>query len=355
MNSWLAGTGRLSMNSLHHHHQHQQKPRVLMVTTGGTITMLRGATGSLQPCDDASELIARIPELKQLADLDILPLANFDSSNLSPDLWISLGRALYQKMREYDGFVVTHGTDTLCYTSAALSFILQELNKPVVITGAQVPLEQIGSDGRNNLINAVRVAISELAEVAVVFGSLIIRGSRAKKTSVFDLQAFTSANEIPLGTIGLSIKFSPGAKFRSRKRPLLRAFLNNNVGMLRVYPGLKPEILEFVAQNHDGMVLEGYGAGNIPNEENSLIPAIKACTDKNVPTVVCTQCIVGSTEMELYQVGRAALDAGAIPAMDMTPETALVKLMWVLGQTDDLASVDSMMQKSFVGELHEVG
>jgi L-asparaginase len=268
---------------------------------------------------------------------------------------VSLGRAIYQKIREYDGFVVTHGTDTLCYTSAALSFILQELNKPVVVTGAQVPLEEIGSDGRANLINAVRVAISELAEVAVVFGSLIIRGSRAKKTSVFDMQAFTSVNEIPLGTIGLSIKFNQSARVRMRKKPLLRAFLNDSVAMLQVYPGLKPEVLDFMAEKHDGIVLEGYGAGNLPNEKNSLIPAIKKATEKNVPVVVCTQCIVGSTEMELYQVGRAALDAGAIPAMDMTPETTLVKLMWVLGQTDDLASVDSMMQKSFVGELHEVG
>jgi L-asparaginase len=326
-----------------------------MVTTGGTITMLRGPSGSLQPCDDAGELIDRIPELNMLADIDILPLANVDSSNLTPELWVSLGRAIYQKIREYDGFVVTHGTDTLCYTSAALSFILQELNKPVVVTGAQVPLEEIGSDGRANLINAVRVAISELAEVAVVFGSLIIRGSRAKKTSVFDMQAFTSVNEIPLGTIGLSIKFNQSARVRMRKKPLLRAFLNDSVAMLQVYPGLKPEVLDFMAEKHDGIVLEGYGAGNLPNEKNSLIPAIKKATEKNVPVVVCTQCIVGSTEMELYQVGRAALDAGAIPAMDMTPETTLVKLMWVLGQTDDLASVDSMMQKSFVGELHEVG
>jgi L-asparaginase len=354
MNSWLAGAGRLPMNHLRMHHQYQQKPRVLLVTTGGTITMLRGPSGSLQPCDDASELIARVPELKQLADIDILPLANFDSSNLTPDLWVKLGRAIYQKMRDYDGFVVTHGTDTLCYTSAALSFILQELNKPVVVTGAQVPLEEIGSDGRTNLINAIRVAISELAEVAVVFGSLIIRGTRAKKTSVFDLQAFTSANETALGSIGLSIKFSEFARFRTRKKPLLRPFLNDNVAMMQVYPGLKPEVLSYIAQNHDGIVLEGYGAGNIPNEEKSLVPAIQNSTEKNVPIVVCTQCIVGSTEMELYSVGRAALDAGAIPAMDMTPETALVKLMWVLGQTDDLASVDSMMQKSFVGELHEV-
>ncbi|MDN5280321.1 MAG: L-asparaginase, partial [Clostridiales bacterium] len=265
-----------------------------MVTTGGTITMLRGPSGSLQPCDDAGELIDRIPELNMLADIDILPLANVDSSNLTPELWVSLGRAIYQKIREYDGFVVTHGTDTLCYTSAALSFILQELNKPVVVTGAQVPLEEIGSDGRANLINAVRVAISELAEVAVVFGSLIIRGSRAKKTSVFDMQAFTSVNEIPLGTIGLSIKFNQSARVRMRKKPLLRAFLNDSVAMLQVYPGLKPEVLDFMAEKHDGIVLEGYGAGNLPNEKNSLIPAIKKATEKNVPVVVCTQCIVGS-------------------------------------------------------------
>lgn len=330
------------------------RPRVLLLTTGGTITMLRGETGSLQPCDDSSQLFKKIPELSMLAEIDILPLANLDSSNLQPDLWISIATAIYQKMRDYDGFVVTHGTDTLCYTSSALSFLLQELNKPVVVTGAQVPLEEVGSDGRANLINAVRVAISDLAEVVVVFGSLIIRGSRAKKTSVFDLQAFTSANESPLGTIGLSIKLGNAVSPRSRKKPLLRTFLNDDVAMLRVYPGLKPEILEYMIETHSGIVLEGYGAGNIPNEGKSLIPAIMTAISRNIPVIVCTQCVVGSTEMELYQVGRAALDVGAIPAMDMTPETTLVKLMWVLGQTDDLLAIDSMMQKSYVGELSEV-
>lgn len=330
------------------------KRRVLLVTTGGTITMLRGEKGALYPCEDAGRLIEKIPELSSLAQIDVLPLANVDSSNLTPDLWVTIGRAIFQRMKDYDGIVVTHGTDTLCYTAAALSFILQELNKPVVLTGAQVPLEEIGSDGRANLINAVRVAISELAEVAVVFGTQIIRGTRAKKMSVFDLQAFVSVNDAPLGTIGLSIKYNESAHFRSRKKPLLRAFLNENVAMIPVYPGLKSEVIEFLGKTHDGIVLEGYGAGNIPTGERSLIPVISAAIARNVPVVVCTQCILGSTEMELYQVGRAALDAGAIPAMDMTPETTLVKLMWVLGQTNDIATIDSMMQKSFVGELHEV-
>lgn len=331
-----------------------KRPKVLIVTTGGTITMLRGPNNCLYACEDAGKLLERVPELSQIADIDILPLANIDSSNLVPDLWLEISKAIFKRIREYDGFVVTHGTDTLCYTSSALSFIMQELNKPVVITGSQVPLEEIGSDGRSNLINAVRVAISDLAEVAVVFGSLIIRGTRAKKTSVFDMQAFVSVNDVPLGTIGLSIKFSEFAKCRSRKKPLLLPYLNQNVAMMPVYPGIKPEIIDYLAKNHDGIVIEGYGAGNIPTGEKSLIPSISSAIQKNIPVVVCTQCIVGSTEMELYQVGRAALDVGAIPAMDMTPEATLVKLMWVLAQTNDISTIESMMQKCFVGELHEV-
>jgi L-asparaginase len=355
ISNWLASSGERTGNVLKVHFPVQKKPKVLLVTTGGTITMLRGETGSFVPCKDAERLIDKIPELSQLADIDILPLENVDSSNLYPELWTNLAQAIFHRMKEYDGFVVTHGTDTLCYTSAALSFMLQELNKPVILTGAQIPLEEVGSDGRANLINAFRAAISEIAEVAVVFGSYIIRGTRAKKTSVFEMQAFTSVNEIPLGTIGLSIKYSDFARCRSRKKPLLRSFLNPNVAKLSIFPGLRPEIVDYMADKHDGLILEGYGAGNLPNERYSLIPVIKRATEKNVPIVVCTQCIVGSTEMELYQVGRAALEAGAIPAMDMTPETSLVKLMWVLGQTDDLDTVDSMMQKSFVGELHELG
>lgn len=333
----------------------EHKPKILLLTTGGTITMLKSPNGALQPCEDADKLIKAIPELSSLAEIEILPIVNIDSSNFTPQVWLTIAKAIFHRMKDFDGFVVAHGTDTMCYTAAALSFMIQELNKPIVITGAQVPLEEIGSDGRSNLINAVRVAISDLAEVAVVFGSQIIRGTRAKKMSAFDMQAFVSVNDNPLGKIGLSIKFDESAHLRSKKKPLLRPFLNDNVAMIPVYPGIKPEIIEYLAQNHSGIVIEGYGAGNLPTDENiNLIPAIKSAIERKVPVVVCTQCILGSTEMELYQVGRAALDVGAIPAMDMTPETSMVKLMWVLGQTDDIESIDSMMQKSFVGELHEV-
>jgi L-asparaginase len=331
-----------------------EKPKILLLTTGGTVGMLRNPDGSLFPCQDARVLLERVPELKGLADIDLLAIANVDSSNLQPELWLRIARAIYQRIDAYDGFVVTHGTDTLAYTSAALSFVLQELPKPVILTGAQLPVEDIGTDARCNLINAVRVATSDIAEVAVVFGSQIIRGTRARKTSVFDMQAITSAKSIPLGNIGLLIQLNRDVRRRSGRRVLLQPFLNENVARIPVYPGFNPEILEYLSTAHAGIVLEGFGTGNIPTETKSLIPAIQAATEKNVPVVVCTQCIIGSTQMGLYQVGRAALNAGAIPAMDMTPETTLVKLMWVLGQTGDLPTVASLMQKAFADELDEI-
>lgn len=331
------------------------KPRILIVSTGGTITMVRGNDGGLAPCSDAGMLLNKVPELRQLAEIEVLPLVNLDSTNLQPAFWLDLAKAIYQRLDSCDGVVITHGTDTLCYTASALAFMLQELPKPVVMTGSQVPLDEIGSDGRANLINAVRVACGDVAEVLVVFGALVIRATRAKKTSAFDMQAFTSVNAPPVGTIGLTIRMDDGLRMRGKRRALLRAFLNPNVAMLPVYPGLKPEVVSHLVSTHAGLVLEGYGAGHIPNAEGaSLVPAIAEATARRVPVVVCTQCLVGSTEMELYQVGRSALLAGAIPAMDMTPEAALVKLMWVLGQADDPATVGSLMQKAFAGELHEI-
>jgi L-asparaginase len=315
--------------------------------------MLRDGTGALSPCEKAESLLEAVPELNSIARIELMPLANIDSSNIQPGLWIDIARAVYERMDSYDGFVVTHGTDTLSYTSAALSFMLQELPKPVVLTGAQVPLDDVGTDGRCNLINAVRVAAADLAEVCVVFGAQIIRGTRAKKTSAFDMQAVTSVKAVPLGNIGLFIQFNARVRTRGRRKALLQPFLDENVAMTTTYPGFKPEILDYLASTHAGIVLEGFGAGNIPTETNSLVPAIRKASENGIPVVVCTPCIIGSTQMELYQVGRAALEAGAIPAMDMTPETTLVKLMWILGQTSDLATIDSMLRKSYVGELHE--
>jgi L-asparaginase len=331
------------------------KPRVLLVTTGGTITMTRGADGTLAPFQDARTLVSRVPELEQLAAIDLLPISNIDSSNLQPSLWPALAGAVHGRMDDYDGFVVAHGTDTMSYTAAAMTFMLHDLPKPVVLTGAQIPLDDIGTDAHCNIINAVRVAASDVAEVLVVFGTQVIRGARAKKMSVFDMQAVATVNERPLGEIGLYIKWRGDQTRRTARRALLQADLDPDVAMTSVYPGCRPEVIEHLAATHHGLVLEGYGAGNIPSEDRSLIPAIRTASANGVPVVVCTQCVFGSTAMELYHVGRSALEAGAIAGYDMTPEAALVKLMWVLGRTRDLDEVRAMMQKPVAGEIRVPG
>lgn len=331
----------------------QARPRVLVVTTGGTITMQPDEARGLAPADEPMAFLDQVPELAQLADLDVIQVANVDSANIQPGLWLDIARAIYDRYGSYDGFVVTHGTDTMVYTAAALSFFLQELGKPIVLTGAQVPLGQIGSDGRANLVDAVRAATSELGEVAIVFGSLIIRGTRAFKASAFDLEAFRTVDEVPIGTIGLTLRLAAHARRRTpRRRPLFAPHLRLEVAHIAVWPGMRPEILEHLAATHAGLVIKGYGVGTLPADEHgSLLPTIRAATARGVAVVVSTQCTVGSTAMELYQVGRNALEAGAIPAMDMTIETAHVKLMWALGQTGDMRTIESLMLKDHVGEI----
>ncbi len=327
--------------------------RILIITTGGTVTMVRTPAG-LRPCQNADSLHEHVPELDQMATIDVQRLANIDSSNLQPSLWQDLARAIVARIDRYDGIVVTHGTDTLSYTAAALSFMLKDLPKPVVITGAQIPLGEIGSDGRANLVNAVRIATSDLAEVVVVFGAQVIFGTRAKKTSVFDMQAITSVNELPLGTIGLFTRFNLPYRRRDTRRCTCREAIDDRVALLQMFPGFDPALLDYAAKTHHGIVIAGYGTGNLPTEGRSLIPAIHQATTRGVPVVVCTQCIMGSTQMELYQVGRTALEAGAIPGLDMTPETAVVKLMWVLGQTRSLDRITELMLQPLASELHPV-
>ncbi|MBW1879853.1 MAG: asparaginase, partial [Deltaproteobacteria bacterium] len=160
-----------------------QRPRILLITTGGTISMLPSPDGFLAPSEDGVRLLEKIPEAAEIADLESLSLGEQDSANVQPPFWVDVAQTVYERYRDYDGFVVTHGTDTMVYLASALSFFLQELGKPIVITGAQVPLTHPGSDGRSNLVNAIRAAASDLAEVAICFGTLVMRGTRTRKTS----------------------------------------------------------------------------------------------------------------------------------------------------------------------------
>ena len=313
--------------------------------------MVRSPNGQLVPGDE-SNLLTAVPRLAQIAQITHVPLWQDDSANLKPLDWARLARAVASRYDDFDGFVIAHGTDTLAYTAAALSFFLQGLGKPVVLTGAQIPISEIGSDGPSNLVNSFRVATADLAEVVVVFGSTVIRGTRARKTSAFHLEAFQSINQPVLGRIGLWPELGTARVRRSERRPQLHAELEPRVALLMAYPGMGPDMLAQVGSAHRGLVLLGYGVGTLPSGEHSLVSVVQDICQSGTAVVIGTQCTVGRTALGLYGSDHTDLDAtGAIPAGDMTPEAALVKLMWVLGQCDDLSTTKDMMLRDYVGEL----
>ncbi len=329
-----------------------KKPKILIVFCGGTIAMAKNQEGYLAPFLSAKELLAKFPEIKEVADTDCTELFNIDSTNMQPHHWTRIADTIYQNYESYTGFVVTHGTDTMVYSAAALSFALQNLSKPVVFTGAQKPTDEIASDARNNLINACKVAAMDLGEVSIVFGSQILRGNRTKKKSEVMLDAFWSPVTLPIGTISLEPVFINHYLCRAKKKLKYQPGFNPNVIMLDVTPGMNPKYLQNILEmGVGGLVLNAPGAGNIPHEENSLVPFIEKAYQKNIPVVVTTQCLEGSAQMHLYQAGVLGMRAGAISAGDMTHEAATAKLMWTLWQTKDFRKIKETMQKNISEEI----
>lgn len=328
-------------------------PKLCLLTCGGTITMVRDlASNTLVPPTNNTDLSRQVAELASIANIDSTYITNIDSSNVLPELWVLIAQSIIERANKYDGFVITHGTDTMAYTASALSFLLQGLGKPVVMTGAQMPIsEEFGSDARNNLIFASKFATEDVGEVSIFFGSELLRGNRTRKFSQFDFDAFKSFNLPPIGKIGIRPKLSEHRIHRSNDCKVAPPRLEPKVFLLKYFPGMAPEIIQLlIQQGYKGIVIEGVGAGNLPTVLD-FAAKIRAATELAVPVVMTTQCIVGAAEMQIYEVGKFAEQSGAISAFDMTPEAALTKLMWVLGQTRDLAAIRALMQRSLVGEV----
>ena len=335
---------------------------VVLLGCGGTISMKQHTAG-YQPALHVLELLSQIPELKGFAELEIDEIMSEDSANIQPEDWITISKAIYihAQRPEVEGIVVIHGTDTLVYTAAAAALMVQNLPIPVVFTGAQVPLSQVGSDGRKNLIDAIRVAKeSPVAESIIVFDNKIMRGVRTLKLREYELDAFESVDSPPIGDIALKLHLLD-SNYHSRKLgqpplPLFMPYLEPNVALIQLYPGLKQESIEtyiFESQNR-GLVLESYGAGNVPIHKRSILNTLKKLHHSGIPVIVTTQCVWGRTEMMLYETGRQAYMTGAIPGFDMITPAALVKLMWVLGKmpkSNDLSDIEALIHTNFVGEI----
>ncbi len=326
-------------------------PRVLLLHTGGTLGMAGGKPSALKPASFFRTLKARAPELFSLADVELELFSNLDSSEMQPELWSQLAAHLYRRLPDFDGAVVTHGTDTLAYTASALSFLLPGLNKAVVLTGSQRPLGEVRSDARLNLIDAVTSALRGPKEVCICFDSHLYRGNRTRKVKVAEYDAFESPNFPVLGVLGVEATFSPG--LRPRGRFGLKERLDPRVFLLKVFPGMDPQIPLAILPHVRGLVVEAYGAGNFPVSQQlgrSLLPLFKEARAQGKPILMVSQAYRNGVDLTLYESGAEAAAEGALSGGDMTPSAALVKLMHALAYQKRPEALRRYLETPVAGE-----
>lgn len=325
--------------------------RVLLLTTGGTISCGTSVQG-LSPQLAGAEFL---PYLSLPADivLEVKDIFQLDSTNLQPAHWETIAEVVSEGIKQYDGVVIAHGTDTMAYTSSMLSYLFYGMNKPVVLTGSQLPISENGSDGPGNLQDAVLTASSGRAGVFVVFSGRIFYGARVHKAFTKKFDAFISPNAPQAGEVENHQKVIwrdevvPCCMAEQRNVPSL----NSPVLFLKLVPGMKAGLLSSVfSAGYRGLVLEAFGAGNVPFLGEDLVEEIRRISAQ-FPVVVCTQCQYGGVDLSLYSTGALALEAGAIPAGDMTPEAVYTKLIWALGQTERVSLIRRMFETVYCNEM----
>lgn len=307
--------------------------------------------------------IAAMPELQrpEMPEHEVVSLEPLlDSADMAPDDWVRIARAIVERHNDYAGFVVVHGTDTMAYTASALSFLLPNLSKPVILTGSQLSLEHVRSDGREHIITAILLAGTvAIPEVCLYFASRLLRGNRAQKIHNHDFVAFDSGNLAPLATVGVSISVNSHLVRPPGSGRLTAAALTcrPEVASLRLFPGIGARMIgQLLAPPMQGVVLETYGVGNAPSRDPALLAAITAATaaPREVVVVNCSQCHGGSVRQTLYSTGAALARCGVIPGFDMTPEAALTKLYCLLAAGLAPAEVRAHMQQDLAGELSRI-
>jgi L-asparaginase len=328
--------------------------KILLLTTGGTIGSVESEDGA-KPDLTGEELIQRLPETDKICELTSKPVLlrgsskGLDSSNIQPDDWDKIANAVFTELVNYDGIVITHGTDTMAYTSSMLTFMITDLDKPVILTGSQKLMSDPFTDAKKNLLDAVRVAVEGNPGIYIVFGGRIIKGIKASKVHTTALKAFNSINAPLAGKIkGKDV-------FMKYQMPIVKGgvHLDTNIVKevypLKLTPGINQDIIDtIVSKGYKGIVIEVFGLGGLPNE---LHDPIRNAVEKDVVVVAMTQCRDGETDFSHYEGSIKALDKGIIPVSNITFEAAVTKLMWVLKHTSGQEEAEKMMKKNLYGEL----
>ena len=331
--------------------------KILIIYTGGTIGMSSSENGYVPKLDEFHRNLHAMDELKdpKVPEWDIVDMDPIlDSSNMTVREWNKIGRVIADNYDKYDGFVVLHGTDTMAYTASALSFMLENNNKPVILTGSQIPLSEARNDARDNLITALMIAADErIHEVCLYFGGKLLRGNRATKFSAYGLSAFISPNYPALAEAGIDIKVNEQAlKGPSAGQMTLRELEDIPIGVIKIFPGIQFSLFEAImTESLKGIVIETFGTGNIPGNGEALLPIIRKAFDNGTILTVCSQCPQGSVYMGAYETNIALKKAGAVNGFDLTTEAAVAKLYYLFSLGLDRDSIKKMMEEDLRGEM----
>lgn len=316
-------------------------------------------SGALMPFD-FNAIHEEFPMLRRMdVDTEVITFDPIDSSNVSPELWIKLAQIIKENYEKFDGFVVLHGTDTMSYSASVLSFMLENLAKPVIFTGSQIPMGVLRTDGRENLITAIEIAAAKhngeaaVPEVCLYFQNKLLRGNRSKKLSAEDLDAFVSYNYPALAEAGVGIHYNRHAIRKAGRKPFdINTSLGSGVIIIKIFPGLTESVFRamLAAEGVRAVILETYGAGNAPTF-GWFTEAVEAVIKKGIYVMNVTQCTSGSVNMDIYETGRRLQQAGVISGHDITTEAAVAKMMYLLGQNYSRQRFAKELANSLRGEI----